>query len=129
MQCCTDKGYVVTFKDNICLIKKGNTLVTFSAKIDKGLYKLKIIPSNGNAYAASEIIVECTNVNCISKWHQRLGYRSFDAIKKIQKDDSAVDVNINNCHTVQSVLCVLKQNYLKNLTQKKKNTEVTGYLI
>ena len=48
VQCCTDKGYVVTFKDDICSIKKGNTLVA-DAKVDEGLYKLKIIPSNENA--------------------------------------------------------------------------------
>ena len=70
--------------------------------------KLKIIPNNENAYTTSEIIAKCTNVNCILKWHQRLGHRSFDAIKKIQKDDLAVGVNINNCS--QSILRVLIQN-------------------
>lgn len=124
VQSCTEKGYVVTFKNDICSIKKGNTTVA-DTKIDDGLYRMKINPVNEKAFN-SEILPVCKNVNCILKWHQRLGHRNLESIKKIQRNDLALGITINNCsHNTECSSCIkaklTEKSFPKQTTYRSKN--------
>ena len=110
----TSKGYDVIFKENRCVITKGEAFVAFAVSEPDRLYELQTSDCENELYFSfnseksnDDFNFECKNKNCIVKWHKRLGHRNFDTLKQMQLEQLTEGITINNCkHKLDCTICV-----------------------
>lgn len=85
----TDNGFNVVFKQTVCEIYKDEKQVAIADRTNN-LYELRI-PETVN------ISIGGHNEKCIHSWHQRLGHRDPEAIRKMQKNGLIENMKIVEC--------------------------------
>src|SRR6218665_2684809 len=84
----TSKGNTVEFTDNQCFIRKNEKLLAVGG-LENSLYRLLCKHKTEMASVAKS---EINNQNCIHTWQRRLGHRDPNALKRIDKEGLATDI-------------------------------------
>ncbi|UYV76293.1 hypothetical protein LAZ67_13003282, partial [Cordylochernes scorpioides] len=104
----TSNGCKVTFKRDWCTIERDNTALANGILVN-GMYRLHLDdnPQTRTFKANVEKQNHCKNKNCLMLWHDRLGHRNIESIKKIRNENLARGLSLNNCsHSTDCVQCI-----------------------
>lgn len=100
--------------------KDNNTVLT--GKLNNNLYEINPKDEYRNTVQTQ---VPCTNPNCFTIWHHRLGHKNYESIKYLVNDKLAVGINLSNFkHNITCTKCIegkLSQSpYPKTVTNRSK---------
>ncbi|UYV73167.1 K02A2.6-like, partial [Cordylochernes scorpioides] len=104
----TSNGCKVTFKKDWCTIERDNTALA-NGILDNGMYRLHLDDNLQTRTFKANVAKQnhCKNKNCLMLWHDRLGHRNIESIKKIQNENLARGLSLNNCsHNTDCVQCI-----------------------
>lgn len=89
----TDNGFEVSFRQKICEIFENGKQIAVADRTNN-LYELRM---------ADRVNISVTGhkENCIHHWHQRLGHRDPEAIRKMKADGLIEDMKIVECGVVE----------------------------
>ena len=110
----TSKGYEVVFRDDKCMIMREDQLI-ITATERQGLYELCLWTT------------EQKEKQCIHTWHNRLGHRNPNTIKKMENSVSAEGFSICHCSVTKVCECCIKGKMVRKAFPKEsasKSTEV-----
>ncbi|UYV75014.1 hypothetical protein LAZ67_12002096, partial [Cordylochernes scorpioides] len=104
----TSNGCKVTFNRDWCTIERDNTALA-NGILDNGMYRLHLDDNPQTRTFKANVAKQnhCKNKNCLMLWHDRLGHRNIESIKKIQNENLARGLSLNNCsHSTDCVQCI-----------------------
>ncbi|UYV76897.1 hypothetical protein LAZ67_14002326 [Cordylochernes scorpioides] len=104
----TSNGCKVTFNRDWCTIERDNTALA-NGILDNGMYRLHLDDNPQTRTFKANVAKQnhCKNKNCLMLWHDRLGHRNIESIKKIRNENLARGLSLNNCsHSTDCVQCI-----------------------
>ncbi|UYV73309.1 hypothetical protein LAZ67_10002666 [Cordylochernes scorpioides] len=104
----TSNGCKVTFNRDWCTIERDNTALA-NGILDNGMYRLHLDDNPQTRTFKANVAKQnhCRNKNCLMLWHDRLGHRNIESIKKIHNENLARGLSLNNCsHSTDCVQCI-----------------------
>ncbi|UYV63661.1 hypothetical protein LAZ67_2005217, partial [Cordylochernes scorpioides] len=104
----TSNGCKVTFNRDWCTIERDNTALA-NGILDNGKYRLHLDDNPQTRTFKANVAKQnhCKNKNCLMLWHDRLGHRNIESIKKIRNENLARGLSLNNCsHSTDCVQCI-----------------------
>ncbi|UYV75200.1 hypothetical protein LAZ67_12002864 [Cordylochernes scorpioides] len=104
----TSNGCKVTFNRDWCTIERDNTALA-NGILDNGMYRLHLDDNLQTRTFKANVAKKnhCKNKNCLMLWHDRLGHRNIESIKKIRNENLARGLSLNNCsHSTDCVQCI-----------------------
>ncbi|UYV69497.1 hypothetical protein LAZ67_6003814 [Cordylochernes scorpioides] len=104
----TSNGCKVTFNRDWCTIERDNTALA-NGILDNGMYRLHLDDNPQTRTFKANVAKQnhCKNKNCLMLWHDRLGHRNIESIKKIRNENLARGLSLNNCsHSTYCVQCI-----------------------
>ncbi|UYV76700.1 hypothetical protein LAZ67_14001823 [Cordylochernes scorpioides] len=104
----TSNGCKVTFNRDWCTIERDNTALA-NGILDNGMYRLHLDDNPQTRTFKANVAKQnhCKNKNCLMLWHDRLGHRNIESIKKIRNENLARGLCLNNCsHSTDCVQCI-----------------------
>jgi len=110
----TSKGFEVCFKDKQCVITKAGEVIT-SATANRCLYELDTVDR-------ALQITEGKCPECIHVWHNRLGHRDPNAIKLLEKHNTAVNFHIAQCDILKACDSCIQAKMTRKSFPKKSET-------
>jgi hypothetical protein len=105
----TSKGYEVIFRGDKCLIMRENRMIT-AATERQGLYELCLWTS------------EQKEKHCIHVWHNRLGHRNPDIIRKMEKQVTAEGFSLCQCAVKKACECCIKAKMVRKPFPKEASS-------
>ncbi|UYV67115.1 hypothetical protein LAZ67_4003928 [Cordylochernes scorpioides] len=104
----TSNGCKVTFNRDWCTIERDHTALA-NGILDNGIYRLHLDDNLQTRTFKANVAKQnhCKNKNCLMLWHDRLGHRNIESIKKIRNENLARGLSLNNCsHSTDCVQCI-----------------------
>ncbi|UYV64622.1 hypothetical protein LAZ67_3001360 [Cordylochernes scorpioides] len=104
----TSNGCKVTFNRDWCTIERDNTALA-NGILDNGMYRLHLDDNPQTRTFKANVAKQnhCKNKNCLMLWHDRLGHRNIESIKKIRNENLARGLSLNNCsHSTDCIQCI-----------------------
>ncbi|UYV70680.1 K02A2.6-like, partial [Cordylochernes scorpioides] len=104
----TSNGCKVTFNRDWCTIERDNTALA-NGILDNGMYRLHLDDNPQTRTFKANVAKQNhrKNKNCLMLWHDRLGHRNIESIKKIRNENLARGLSLNNCsHSTDCVQCI-----------------------
>ncbi|UYV68918.1 hypothetical protein LAZ67_6001665 [Cordylochernes scorpioides] len=104
----TSNGCKVTFNRDWCTIERDNTALA-NGILDNAMYRLHLDDNPQTRTFKANVAKQnhCKNKNCLMLWHDRLGHRNIESIKKIRNENLARGLSLNNCsHSTDCVQCI-----------------------
>lgn len=89
----TDKGFEILFRHKACEIFENDKQVAVADRTEN-LYELRVKDK-------ANVSISGHKENCIHDWHQRLGHRDPEAIRKMKADGLIEDMKIVECGVIE----------------------------